>query len=141
MGVSKTKHISDAIKEIYVSLNFLEERYTLATLEKYPNIIKIFKEFDDSDKEWRYFYKFQDTTVLLDLAFIFRNSLPNFRDELLPEIEELSKKILSQLVSLRSQSAVFQGYEIDCEEILQNRLRYIYLSQELALGFNGCKDE
>ncbi|ATO19449.1 hypothetical protein BS636_07140 [Acinetobacter sp. LoGeW2-3] len=139
--MSTNKNISDAIKEIYVSLHFLEEKYSLAGLEKYPHIIKIFKEFDDSDKEWRYFYKLENHTVLLDLASIFRNFLANFRDDLLPRIEELSKKLLSQLVSVRSQSAVFQGYEIDCEEILQNRLRYIHLSEELAFSLKRCRTE
>lgn len=139
--MSTAKIISDAIKEIYVFLHFLEEKYSLSVLEEYPHIIKLFEEFDDADKKWRYFYKFDNVTDLLDLANIFRNSVSDFKDQYLPEIEKLSKKILSQLLRIRSQSAVFQGYEIDCEEVLKNRLQYIHLSEELAFSLKKHKLE
>ncbi|AXQ23680.1 hypothetical protein BEN71_17095 [Acinetobacter wuhouensis] len=135
------KSISDAIKEIYVSLNFLSEQYSLAELENYTNVIKILKEFDDPDKKWRYFYKLESNTALFDLASIFRNSKNIFQDNQLPTIDELCKKILSQIVTVRSQSATFQGYEIDFEEVLQNRLKYIHLSEELAIGLKNSHND
>lgn len=135
------KNISDAIKEIYVALNFLSEQYSLAELEKYSNIIKILKEFDSPDKKWRFFFKLESNTALFDLASIFINSKNIFQDNQLPAIDELCKKLLSQIVTVRSQTATFQGYEIDFEEVLQNRLKYIHLAEELAFGIKNSHNE